>query len=95
MTMNSKKMLVKETGEILNTTNNGFEIKLMSFSFEFDLGDDVKDKIEETYTRPGLSKTDREGKYYTGDNGETYHESEVVVGLDEIREYKIKNNLEI
>ena len=93
--MNSKKILVKETGEILNTTNNGFEIKLMSFSFEFDLGDDVKDKIEETYKHPGNSKTDREGKYYTGDNGETYHESEVVVGLDEIREYKIKNNLEI
>jgi hypothetical protein len=93
--MDKKKMLVKETGEILTTTNNGFEIKHMSFSFEFDLEDDVKDKIEEEliYTHPGLSKTDREGKYYTGDNGETYHESEVVVGLDEIREFKIKNNL--
>jgi len=90
-------MLVKKTGEILTTANNGFEIKYMSFSFKFDLEDGVKDKIEEktTYTHPGLSKTDREGKYYTGDNGETYHESEVVVGLDEIREYKIKNNLEI
>ena len=31
-----KKMLVKETGEILTTPNNGFEIKHMSFSFEFD-----------------------------------------------------------
>jgi hypothetical protein len=92
-----KKMLVKKTGEILTTANNGFEIKYMSFSFKFDLEDGVKDKMEEktTYTHPGLSKTDREGKYYTGDNGETYHESEVVVGLDEIREYKIKNNLEI
>jgi ribosomal protein S4 len=92
-----KKMLVKKTGEILNTTNNGFKVKHMSFSFKFDLEDSVKDKIEEklTYTHPGNSKTDREGKYYTGDNGETYHESEVIVGLDEIREYKIKNNLEI
>lgn len=96
MTMNSEKMLVKETGEILNTTNNEFEIKLMSFSFEFDLGDISEDGEEElTYVHSGDSKTDREGKYYTGDNGETYHESEVVVGLDEIREYKIKNNLEI
>ena len=101
--MNSEKMLVKETGEILNTTNNEFEIKLMSFSFEFrklcvenDLGDISEDGEEElTYVHSGDSKTDREGKYYTGDNGETYHESEVVVGLDEIREYKIKNNLEI
>jgi len=99
-------MLVKETGEILTTTNNGFEIKHMSFSFEFDLEDVVKDKIEEelveqrtlstfTFTHPGDSKTDQEGKYYTGDNGETYHESEVVVGLDEIREYKLKNNLDL
>ena len=90
-------MLVKKTGEILTTSNNGYEIKRMSFSFKLNLEDVVKDKIEEktTYTHPGLSKTDREGKYYTGDNGETYHESEVVVGLDEIREYKIKNNLEI
>jgi hypothetical protein len=90
--MDNKKMLVKETGEILTTTNNGFEIKHMSFSFEFV----VKDKIEElTFTHPGDSKTDQEGKYYIGDNGETYHESEVVVGLDEIREYKLKNNLDL
>lgn len=89
------KMLIKKTGEILNT-NNGFEIKHISFSFKFDLKD-VKDNIEEelTYTQTNLSKTDKEGKYYTSDNGETYHESEVVIGLDEIREYKIKNNLEI
>jgi hypothetical protein len=95
--MDNKKMLVKETGEILTTTNNGFEIKHMSFSFEFDLEGNSEDKIEEelTFTHPGLSKTDQEGKYYTGDNGETYHESEVVVGLDEIREYKLKNNLDL
>lgn len=93
--MDKRKLIVKETGELINIKNE-FQIKHMSFSFEFDLEDVVKDKIEElTFTHPGDSKTDQEGKYYTGDNGETYHESEVVVGLDEIREYKLKNNLDL
>ena len=90
------KAIVKETGEIV-TTKNQFQIKHMSFSFEFDLGDDVKDNIEKTFVHPGTGETttDREGNYYNCDNGKTYHESEVIVGLDEIREYKLKNNLEL
>lgn len=88
------KAIIKETGEIV-TTKNQFQIKHMSFSFEFDLGDVVKDNIEKTFVHSGTGESDREGTYYTCDNGETYHESEVIVGLDEIREYKLKNNLEL
>ncbi len=91
-----KKVLVKKTGEILSTTNNGYEVRRVSFSFEFDIDTKIKEKTEKTltFTHPG-TKTEREGKYYTCDNGEVYHEDDIVVGLDEIREYKIKNNLEI
>lgn len=90
-----KKILVKKTGDILTTSNNELQIKIMNF--EFDLEYNIKDKIENkiTFTHPGDSKTNREGKYYIGENGNIYHESEVIVGLDEIREYKIENNLEI
>ena len=90
-----KKILVKKTGDILTTSNNELQIKIMNF--EFDLEYNIKDKIENkiTFTHPGDSKTNREGKCYIGENGNIYHESEVIVGLDEIREYKIENNLEI
>jgi len=33
--------------------------------------------------------------YYTLSDGETYEIDELVVGLEEIREWKINNNLEI
>ncbi len=94
--MNRGKALVKKTGDCVNIQNE-FQVKYMSFSFEFDLEDSVKNKIKEknTFTHNSDSKTDREGKYYICDNGETYHESEVIAGLDEIREYKLKNNLDI
>lgn len=89
------KILVKKTGDVFDIeTNNAFEIRHMSFSFEFDIDDKVKDEIEEKITfknPPGSIKTNRRGKYYTCVNGEVYHEDDVVVGLDEIREYKIKN----
>ena len=89
------KAIVKETGEIV-TTKTQFQIKHMSFSFEFDLGDKAKGYLEKTFVHPGTGDSDREGKYHTCDNnGKTYHEDDIVVGLDEIREYKLKNNLEI
>lgn len=88
------KAIVKKTGETVNVLNE-FRIMHMSFSFEFDLGDKVKDYLEETFVHPGNGESDREGNYYTCDNNETYHESEVIVGLDEIREYKIKRNLDL
>ena len=88
------KAIVKETGEIV-TTKTEFQIKHMSFSFEFDLGDNSKDYLEKTFVHPGTGDSDREGRYYTCDNGKTYHEGDIVVGLGEIREYKLKNNLEI
>jgi hypothetical protein len=109
--MDKRKLIVKETGGLVNIKNE-FQIKHMSFSFEFpkghpsDLGDVVKDNIEKAFVHSGTGEIfignellnhtrDREGTYYTCDNGETYHESEVVVGLDEIREYKLKNNLDL
>jgi len=59
-----KKILVKKTGDILTTSNNELQIKIMNF--EFDLEYNIKDKIENkiTFTHPGDSKTNREGKYY-------------------------------
>jgi hypothetical protein len=37
---------------------------------------------------------DRE-EYYVLSNGETYEVDELVIGLDEIRDWKVKNNLNI
>lgn len=51
--------------------------------------------LKRTFVHSGNDESVREGKYYTCGNGEVYHEDDIVVELDEIREYKIKNNLEI
>jgi hypothetical protein len=32
-----------------------------------------------------------EGKYYTLDDDKTYHEKDVIVGMEEIRDHKLKN----
>ena len=39
------------------------------------------------------TKHSKEGKYYSLSNGETYHEDDIIVGLDNIRDKKIEDLL--
>jgi len=89
------KALIIKTGEILDVKSQ-YSVKMMSISIE--LPDDLKDvlskKIMDFEQEFEYKDTnDKEGDYFTLSDGKKYHEDELIVGLDNIREYKLKNIL--
>jgi len=76
-----KKALLKESGNIVDVSD---EFIVINYLISFKAGTlevlayDVKDSPY------------KEGAYYKI-NGKEYHQDEVVIGLDNIREYKLKN----
>ena len=84
------KALIKETGELFDVESK-YTIKHMSFSFEFDLPDKLKDELEATFVHN--SNQQEEGEYFRLSDGKTYHEKDVIVGLDTIRDEKMKDIL--
>lgn len=94
-----KKVLIKESGEIFDVTDE-YSMKTfeMSISLPYDLESELKEKIEsQTWTNDKVKmKTDKPKEdYYVLSNGEVYESDELVIGLEEIRDWKIKNNLKI
>lgn len=87
-----KKALVKETGQIIDIEDR-WSVHYVSFSLDFENVETIKLPEMLTYTHGESSG--KEGQYYLTSDGQKLHEDDVIVGLDEIREYKIKNNLEI
>ncbi len=94
------RILVKDTGEIIVYEQeyiiSQYEFKLPSEWSDADFGN-LCSTSKFKYTMDDNSKnTDiMEGKYYLTKDGNKFHESDVVSGVAEIRNYKIKNNLEI
>jgi hypothetical protein len=87
------KAIVKKTGEIVDIKDQ-FSLRYVSFSIDFENVETIKlPESESTYTHGESSG--KVGTYYLTIDGRKFHEDDVVVGLDEIREYKLKNNLEI
>lgn len=89
------KALIKKTGEILDIVNQ-YSIKMMTISI--DLPDALKDTLSEKIMEfeqkfEYKDNDDKEGDYFTLSDGKKYHEDELIVGLDNIREYKLKNIL--
>ena len=79
------KIIIKETGEE-DVIQNAYGLITYHMSFEMDWDEDfdIKDDLHFTY---GDSK--KEGWYYTIKNGKEYHEDKLIVGRDNIRDYKI------
>jgi len=88
MSKERDKVLVKETGEIKDVESQ-YEVKYITMTFNFDLTDDQNDKIQQM-TLVHDSEPQEEGKHYTLSDGKVYHEKDVVVGVDNIREEKLK-----
>jgi hypothetical protein len=95
-----KKALIKKTGEILDVVHEyslmNIEIKLPE-GIDSELVKQLKDQWKESKSLHQVeirSGKDRED-FYTLSDGKTYELEELVVELDEIREWKIKNNLKI
>lgn len=84
-----KKALIKETGEIFDVRQT---YKKMWMSFEINFSDVLKtDEVkEETWTKSSVSN-EAEGTYYILSDDNKYFEEELVVGMDNIRDWKIKN----
>jgi hypothetical protein len=101
----TKEALVISTGEIFEVN---FIYKSMKFTFE--LPEELKsvnskDTTIENYvkyssdgsisaTSPDKEMTEKKEPYYVLSNGNKYSEKELIVGLDNIREYRIKNIIE-
>lgn len=81
------RALVKETGEILKIEG---EHKI--------IGMKIKIKFDDSSTSTGTTKTTfthktfpnpKEGRYYTLSDNKSYHEDDVIVGMDNIRDNRI------
>lgn len=82
----------QETEAVLESWRAGY-IYLQRKLLNFENLETIKPPEMLTYTHGESSG--KEGQYYLTSDGQKFHEDDVIVGLDEIREYKIKNNLEI
>lgn len=87
--MSKDKAMIKETGEI-HQVESQYSVQHITVSFNFELDDEQKENIKEM-TLVHDSEPQEEGDYYTLDDGKTYHEKDVIVGTDEIRDHKLKN----
>jgi hypothetical protein len=88
MSKERDKALVKETGEIKDVESQ-YEVKYITTSFTFELSDEQMNDVKEM-TLVHDSEPQEEGKHYTLSDGKVYHEKDVVVGVDNIREEKLK-----
>ena len=86
--MSKDKALVKETGEIQEIKSE-YKVQYITMSFNFDLSDEQAETIKEM-TLVHDSEPQEEGMHYTLSDGKVYHEKDVVVGVDNIREEKLK-----
>lgn len=80
------KALIKETGEILDIKSN-YGVSYFTMSIEYELSDELLEQIEGQYIHESSPK--EEGQYYTLSNGKEYHEKDLIVGIDNIREDKL------
>jgi hypothetical protein len=83
-----KKALIKKTGEILDIVSEYSTIKIkVNFPTQLDyLNSETNVKMS-----TGNDKED----FYVLSDGKTYEVDDLAVGLDEIRNWKLKNNLNI
>lgn len=83
--MSEDKALVIETGEILDIKFQYFTKKV---NISFDISDSLMEEISSKFEKE--SSEDKEGNLYMLSNDKKYSENELIIGLDNIREYKLK-----
>jgi len=88
--MSKDKAIVKETGE-LHQVESQYVVKHMTMTFNFDTEEKSEDFEEMLFVHD--SEPQEEGEYYTLDDGKVYHEKDVIVGTEEIRDSKLNSLL--
>lgn len=96
--MTVKKALVKNTGEILDVEGY-YSIRQITLSLPIELEGKLKD-MEWNFPSMDVKKdkipeVEKEGDYYMLSNGKKYISNELVVGLNNIRDFKFKKLLDI
>lgn len=91
-----EKVIIKSTGEILDVVSKYTMVK-MTIELPIDFPD--KEKFEKeisawTYELKSETSKDKED-FYILSNGKTYEVDDLVVGLDEIRNWKLESGLDI
>jgi hypothetical protein len=81
--MSDKRALVKETGEIKDIKSQ-YTISTIKVDLEFDIGDD---EVSTTFNKDSGIE---DGAYYFLSDGKPYHENDLIIGQDNIREEKLK-----
>lgn len=98
-----KKALIRETGEILDIKSKYQKMNL-TFNLDFvdslNMNDDDKNNLKKLSTKEVWInssfneynvKSKKEGTYYILSDDNKYFEEELVVGMDNIRDWKLKN----
>ncbi len=85
--MKRDKALVIETGEVLDID---FQYLTKKVNISFDISDSLLEEISSNFKFEKESSDDKEGNFYVLSNGQKYSEDELIIGLDNIREYKLK-----
>lgn len=88
--MNGDKALVKKTGEIKDVENK-YRVKYITMSFNYKLTDEQNGENPKFYSHHDSNPREEEGINYILSDGKTYHEKDVVIGIDEIRDHKLKD----
>lgn len=92
-----EKVIIKSTGEILDVVSKYTMVK-MTIELPIDFPDKEKfeKEISETCTYELKCETSKDKEdFYILSNGKTYEVDDLVVGLDEIRNWKLESGLDI
>lgn len=92
------KAIVIETGEIFDIVSHWLTKKMtLSINLPDDMDSDIKEKFEkyvgEFEVKEEDPKVHKDGDHYILSNGKEYIGEDLIIGLDNIREYKLKNIL--
>lgn len=91
--MDKDKAIVIDTGEILEIKSF---YKSMNFTIEFPaelksyISGSVQDFDQKIFIKSDKVGTSKPGDYYILSDGKNYSGDELIVGLDNIRDYKLK-----
>ncbi len=92
-----KRALVKNTGKILDidSSNSSYSFEYnMPIGFEFS-DESYGDISFIDFGKISLETESTKAESFILSDGKTYSKDDLVIGIDEIRDWKIKHNLEI
>lgn len=82
------KALIKETQEIFDVENE-YSIFYRKYSFEFKFYEEViPQDTSQTFVN-GNKSTQKEGTWFLLSNGKEYHQDDIIIGIDRIREHQL------